>query len=296
MSSIAALILAFIILIADMFVNATGGVHGALAFAGAGLLVYALIGLIIAGKDVEWIAAIPDKPTASEQDASHVLRLLPLCPPLVVFWLLYSQMMTNFQMQGRQMNLYTMGTRLSPATVAAFDAIGILILTPVVNLLLYPMLAKCGIKLGIFSRVLIGFVFTALAMVSSALVEIYRKESGIRDASGTLPMSNMSVWWQAPQYMLVALGEIFTAITAIELFYLALPPHLRSIGQGMNFFCHAVGSLATAAVAAACVKWTPTNLDDGKLENEYFLLAALMVAVMPLWWFVMRKFKMPTFD
>ena len=44
---------------------------------------------------------------SDEADAAAVVRVLPLASCVVVFWMVYSQMSSNFQLQGFQMDLHT---------------------------------------------------------------------------------------------------------------------------------------------------------------------------------------------
>ena len=53
---------------------------------------------------------------------------------------------------------------------------------------------------------------------------------------------------------------------------------MRSVCQSINLLCTAFGSLAAAGLNSACAAWIPNNLDHGKLDYVFFLLAGLMAA------------------
>jgi len=269
------LVVSLVVLVLGMVVQtASKPAFEACSFTGLALMMLGLVGLSAAGVKPEWVAVDPMRPSKAEQDAMHVvrrrlhmcsswnvglawraallptpctdpcpdpirsrqLRLLPLTPPIVVFWLVYGQQTTCFQLQGMQMNLHTMGTELSAATLNVFDSFGIMLFTPLVDQIIYPAFRNRGRELSMFKKIGAGFVFAALSVIAAGIVEIYRRDSGVAfpGTHDKPPQNHLTIWWQAPQYLLVALAEVLTAITTYELFYVTLPPHLRSIGQGLN--------------------------------------------------------------
>ena len=128
------------------------------------------------------------------------------------------------------MNLDVGFTTLSPATLNVFDSVVIMLLIPVVDRAFYPALRRCGIgDLSMVTKISIGFAFAGLSVAVAGVVEIVRKHSplvcagncteGLSPCPGNEPMTDLSIWWQTPQYMLIGLGEIFAAITCYELFY-----------------------------------------------------------------------------
>ena len=75
-------------------------------------------------------------------------------------------------------------------------------------------------------------------------------------AAGTLPMdciecdyipqmSNISIFWQIPQFVLIGISEIFASITSLEFFYSQAPHSMRSVSQALNLFTNALGSWLT---------------------------------------------------
>jgi len=173
--------------------------------------------------------------------------------------------------------------KLSPATLNVFDSVVIMFLIPVVDRVLYPALARCGVQLSMVTKIAIGFSFAGLSVVCAGVTEIARKHSeiipgalGESPCPGGQPMTSFSIWWQTPQYMLIGLGEVFAAITCYELFYSEVPPHMRSVCQSINLLCTAFGSLAAAGFNSIMQGWIPQNLNEGKLENVFFVLAVLM--------------------
>ena len=308
---------AFSLLVASFFLP-DGLLHDSFAYAGLALILIGLLSLIMCGRDGGvWVFTpgvvtldTPDTAIAdaesSEADAAAVVRLLPVAACVVVFWTVYSQMSSNFQLQGFQMDLHTMGTMLSPATLNVFDSVAIMLLIPAVDRGLYPCIHRItGVRLSMLTKMSIGFAFATASVIVAGFVERMRRSSPILppeplsgntslcgggDGGAPLPMSTLSIWWQTPQYILIGLSEIFAAITCYELFYSTVPPHMRSVCQSINLLCTAFGSLAAAGLNSACAAWIPDNLNDGHLDYLFFLLAGLMAADLLLFTVVGRRF------
>jgi peptide/histidine transporter 3/4 len=291
-----ALPLAFVVLVASFFLNGDDlrPLHDGAAIGGLALICGGLVFLVASGTSVDWVytATADGSARAAEEDAAAVVRLFPFAACVVVFWMVYSQMSSNFQLQGLQMNLHTMGTELSPATLNVFDSVVIMLLIPCVDRGLYPCLAKAGIRPAMLSKIAVGFGFAMASVIVAGFVERARRaspplppdlHSGGNNGTASLcgggsnvTMHDLSIWWQTPQYALIGFGEIFAAITCYELFYSTVPAHMRSVCQSINLLCTAFGSLAAAGLNSACASWVPNDLDHGHLDDLFFLLAGLM--------------------
>ena len=242
------LLIAFCTIITSFFLSS--GAHEAVAVAGMALIAIALLLLVAGGAKVGWlrdgtaaelagvVAAEPGGAAAATAAAADVVRVLPIAATLVMFWCIYSQMSTNFVIQGCQMDLNVLGTTLSPATLNVFDSVVIMLLIPVVDGGVYPLLARLGMPMTMLGKIGVGFCFAAASMVAAGVVEIARIQAGPLPGNATspcsedglpLPMSSLSIWWQTPQYMLIGLGEIFTAITSYTMGRVSeTAPHTRA--------------------------------------------------------------------
>ena len=113
------------------------------------------------------------------------------------------------------------------------------------------------------------------------------------DASGLLSLecidcddiprsSPMSVFWQIPQFMLVGTSEILAAITGLEFFYSQAPTSMRSVSQALNLLTTALGSFVIIPVIYLVNvnkdhEWISEDLNNGYLENYFFLMAGIMI-------------------
>ncbi|KAH9300687.1 hypothetical protein KI387_012270, partial [Taxus chinensis] len=79
-------------------------------------------------------------------------------------------------------------------------------------------------------------VFSIICMVSAALIEIKRihiaKSHGLLDRpKTTIPLS---IFWLAPQFVLIGTANVFTLVGLQEFFYDQVPDSMRSLG--ISFF------------------------------------------------------------
>ncbi len=110
-------------------------------------------------------------------------------------------------------------------------------------------------------------------------------------------MSRVSILWQVPQFVLIGLSEIFASITSLEFFYSQAPSNMRSVSQACNLFTNALGSWLTIPLtllvnADPNNEWIPkTNIDDGHLDYYFYLLAALMLAALGVFYRISQGFQ-----
>ncbi len=98
-------------------------------------------------------------------------------------------------------------------------------------------------------------------------------------------MSNLSIFWQVPQFILIGVSEIFASITSLEFFYSQAPSRMRSVSQASNLFTNALGSWLTIPLTLLVNsnpkhQWITSNIDQGNLQAYFFLLAGLMTLAM----------------
>jgi hypothetical protein len=101
-------------------------------------------------------------------------------------------------------------------------------------------------------------------------------------------MSNLSVFWQIPQFILIGISEILASITSLEFFYSQSPTAMRSVMQSFNLLTFALGSFILIPLIYLVNsnpnnEWITQNLNDGHLSYYFLVLAALMIV--DLLWF-----------
>uniref|UniRef100_A0A453LXB6 Uncharacterized protein n=3 Tax=Aegilops tauschii TaxID=37682 RepID=A0A453LXB6_AEGTS len=126
-------------------------------------------------------------------------------------------------------------------------------------------------------RVGTGLVFATVAMVVAALVEKMR-----RDAANGEPHVAISAFWLVPQFFLVGAGEAFAYVGQLEFFIREAPERMKSMSTGlflvtlsMGFFLSSFLVFLVHTVTRGA--WIRNNLDRGRLDLFYWMLAVLGV-------------------
>ncbi|CAN6269875.1 unnamed protein product [Urochloa humidicola] len=174
-----------------------------------------------------------------EQDARCLLRLLPIWVSSLAYGVVYAQVMTLFNKQGRTLDRRTMGgLQLPPAALQALGPLSILLSVPVYDRALVPALRRAtGNPSGLtmLQRVGAGMATSLAAVSVAALVEARRlataREHGLVDRpEATVPMS----WaWLVPQYAMMGVADVLAVVGLQELFYDQMPAGLRSLGLAL---------------------------------------------------------------
>jgi len=134
-------------------------------------------------------------------------------------------------------------------------------------------------------RIGIGILFSILSMVVAGLIERVRRASAVLHPHphGVAPMS---VMWLAPQLILMGFCEAFNILGQIEFFNRQFPEHMTSVGNAL-FSCSFAGSSYLSTFLVNVVHrytgghgrpdWLTKDLNAGRLENFYFLIAGMGV-------------------
>lgn len=140
--------------------------------------------------------------------------------------------------------------------------------------------------LSLKQRMGIGLLLSCLGMAVSAMVERKRRDAAISQGLSGSPYGvvNMSAFWLVPQYSLLGLAEAFNAIGQIEFYYSQFPKSMASIGVALFALGLAVGNLVASLIVVvvngftkqgARVSWVANNLNQGRLDYYYWILAIL---------------------
>ncbi|ONK60139.1 uncharacterized protein A4U43_C08F14800 [Asparagus officinalis] len=216
-----------------------------------------------------------------------LIQMFPIWATTIVFSSVYSQT-SLFLEQGMVLNKQTGSFSIPPASLSTFTVISVLICIPIYDRLLIPTVRKLtGEKRGFteLQRIGIGLFVSILAMLSATLVEIRRlqiaESEGLVHEKVVVPMS---ILWQIPQYFLIGVGEVFTAIGQVEFFYEQSPDAMRSLCSALALVTASLGSylssLILTVVASLTTRggnpgWIPDNLNEGHLDRFFLLIAGL---------------------
>ncbi|XP_059198394.1 solute carrier family 15 member 2 [Centropristis striata] len=107
------------------------------------------------------------------QEIKMVLRVLVLYIPLPMFWALFDQQGSRWTLQSTRMNMAFGGAFvIKPDQMQMLNALLILLLVPVFDLVIYPLVGLCRINITPLRKMAAGMIFAALAFGAATLVEV----------------------------------------------------------------------------------------------------------------------------
>ncbi|CAL9081771.1 unnamed protein product [Musa acuminata var. zebrina] len=258
----------------------------------------------IADKHSKWeLCTITDV-----EEVKTVIRMLPIWATTIMFWTVYAQMTTFSVSQATTMDRHIgRSFEIPSGSLTIFFVGSILITVPIYDRVIVPVAKSLtGNPHGFtpLQRIGIGLGLSALAMASAALTEIKRLRVARSDPvalemGATVPLS---VFWLIPQFFLVGAGEAFTYVGQLDFFLRECPKGMKTMSTGLFLSTLSLGFFVSTALVAAVDSitgqsghgaWLADNLNHGKLNNFYWLLAALclvnlMVYLVAAKWYVYK--------
>ncbi|XP_058083347.1 protein NRT1/ PTR FAMILY 8.2-like [Magnolia sinica] len=214
------------------------------------------------------------------EEFKSFVRVLPVWASTIALSISFAQLSTFFVSQAIIMDRKLPNTNIAipPGSVPVFSAINALLLVPIYEGLMVPILRRyTGHRCGITSlqRMGVGLFVSIFAMVSAALVEKKRRDH--------INPPSMSVFWLVPQFFLIGSAEVFTYVGQLEFFYNEATDGTRSLSSAMFLSEIGIGSwLSTAIVKTVEAStggvekgWLQNNLNHSRLDYFYWILTAI---------------------
>uniref|UniRef100_A0A2C9V9D9 Major facilitator superfamily (MFS) profile domain-containing protein n=1 Tax=Manihot esculenta TaxID=3983 RepID=A0A2C9V9D9_MANES len=236
------------------------------------------------------------------EEMKLILNMIPIWLTSLPFGICVAQCSTFFIKQATMLNRKIgNGFEIPAASIYSLSAIGMIISVTMYEKILVPTLRrKTGNERGIkiLQRIGIGMVFSVATMVVAALVE--KKRLSVAEKvplKGSHP--SISVFWLAPQVLIIGIGDGFTLVGLQEYFYDQVPDSMRSLG--IAFYLSVIGaanflsSLLITVVDHVTEKygksWFGKDLNSSRLANFYWLLAAITAANLFFFVFLARQYS-----
>jgi len=247
--------------------------------------------LIIAHYDNSWI--VDGDFELKMEDIRGTFRPIPII--LVVnlaFNFPYSMMNGPFYSESCQMDVrLSKSTQISGSFFNTGDCFAIMLLVPVFDKLILPYVPnsmKC--------KVIVGLLLAAAAMAIAGVLELVRQASPViitipptysNCAPPGIQMSEMSAFWMFVPYSVVGAGEILVNPLLYYFAYSSAPGSTRGMVQAMNLVAQgAIPSAFASAVSSSLPKWQPDDLNDGGLENFYWLSIIVILVMIPVFAYI----------
>ncbi|KAA0713247.1 Dedicator of cytokinesis protein 9 [Triplophysa tibetana] len=107
-----------------------------------------------------------------------VLKVMFLYIPLPMFWALFDQQGSRWTLQATTMNGNFGAFNIEPDMMQIVNPVLIVIMVPIMDNLVYPLIKKCHVNFTPLRRITIGMLLAALAFVAAALLQIQIDASG----------------------------------------------------------------------------------------------------------------------
>ncbi|KAK4478545.1 hypothetical protein RD792_014026 [Penstemon davidsonii] len=235
------------------------------------------------------------------EELKLIINIIPIWLTTLPFGICVAQASTFFIKQGTTLNRkITPHFQIPPATIYALAAIGMIASVAVYDKFLVPLLRKITRNergLSILQRIGIGMIFSVVTMVVAALVE--RKRLSLVAENPLNGSFSMSVFWLAPQFVIIGIGDSFTLVGLQEYFYDQVPDSMRSIG--IAFYLSVIGAasflssilitLVDHVTEKSGKSWFGKDLNSSRLDYFYWLLAGITAVNLGVYAFVARKYS-----
>ncbi|CAN8239149.1 unnamed protein product [Cochlearia groenlandica] len=237
------------------------------------------------------------------EEVKCLIRIVPVWSAGIISLAAMSQQGTFTVSQALKMDRHLGPNFEIPAgSLSVISLLTIGVFLPLYDRVLVPFLRRItGHKSGItlLQRIGTGIVFAVLSMIVAGVVERMRRMRAINagDPSGMTPMS---VFWLSPQLILMGLCEAFNIIGQIEFFNSQFPEHMRSIANSLFSLSFAGSNYLSSMIVTTVHKfsgghnrpdWLNKNLNAGKLDYFYYLIAVLGVVNLVYFWYCARGYR-----
>uniref|UniRef100_A0A2K6KRK1 Solute carrier family 15 member 1 n=1 Tax=Rhinopithecus bieti TaxID=61621 RepID=A0A2K6KRK1_RHIBE len=101
-----------------------------------------------------------------------VMRVMFLYIPLPMFWALFDQQGSRWTLQAATMSGKIGALEIQPDQMQTVNAILIVIMVPIFDAVLYPLIAKCGFNFTSLKKMTVGMFLASLAFVAAAIVQV----------------------------------------------------------------------------------------------------------------------------
>ncbi|XP_071598455.1 solute carrier family 15 member 1 [Heliangelus exortis] len=119
---------------------------------------------------LDWASEKYDKRLIAQ--VKMVLKVLFLYIPLPMFWALFDQQGSRWTLQATTMDGDFGSIQIQPDQMQTVNPILILIMVPVVDTVVYPLIEKCGINFTPLKKITVGMILASLAFVAAGLLQV----------------------------------------------------------------------------------------------------------------------------
>nr|XP_020743785.1 solute carrier family 15 member 3 [Odocoileus virginianus texanus] len=252
-----------------------------------------------------------------------LVKILPIMVTLVPYWMVYFQMQSTYVLQGlhlqipnifpnyptnrsEDLRVQSSVYKIPEAWLLLANVVVLLILVPVKDHLLDPLLLRCKLLPSALQKMALGMFFGFTSVIVAGILEMKRLEyinhnQTVSQQIGrdTYYAAPLSIWWQTPQYLLIGISEIFASIAGLEFAYSEAPRSMQGAMMGIFFCLSGVGSLLGSSLVGLLSLpggWLYSPEDNGninkyRMDLYFFLLAGIQAAAAVLFIMITGRYE-----
>ncbi len=214
--------------------------------------------------------------TFSSGNLQVILRLCAIFSFVIVFWALFDQIGTLWQVQARSLDRtlpawipFFGGTEMLAAQVSAvWNPLFILLLVPVFSSFVYPLLEKFSAPSPL-TRIRLGLWVMGLAFVIVSIIQMQVDR-------GATP----SVMWQVFACFVLTVSEILVSITCLEFAYTQAPKVMKSVVMALFLLTVSLGNYFASFVKFLIVDGNGASLLPGASEFWFWSILVFIAALL----------------
>ncbi|MDA0834945.1 MAG: POT family MFS transporter [Planctomycetota bacterium] len=182
----------------------------------------------------------------SKEGLKAITSLSLLYVFVAVFWSLFDQSATAWVLQADRMDRQWLGVEWKASQMQAVNALYILILIPLFNVVIYPAAGRF-VKVTPFRKISVGLFLMAGTFWLTAQIERWLQAG-----------ETVHVLWQILAYLPLTASEVLVSPTCLEFSYSQAPRKMKSFIMSLYLLTVTAGNLLAGQVNS----W----IDDGTLE------------------------------
>uniref|UniRef100_A0A8C6RYD9 Solute carrier family 15 member 3 n=1 Tax=Nannospalax galili TaxID=1026970 RepID=A0A8C6RYD9_NANGA len=282
-------------------------------------------------RDPQGAHLLPDQrspqpgPSPQEDMANFqvLVKILPVMMTLVPYWMVYFQMQSTYVLQGLHLHIPNIfrsnpinssltlraknsNYRIPEAWLLLANVVVVLILVPVKDRLIDPLLLWCKLLPSALQKMALGMFFGFTSVIVAGVLEKERLQYIAANQTVSQQIGKdlyyaapLSIWWQIPQYLLIGISEIFASIPGLEFAYSEAPRSMQGAIMGIFFCLSGVGSLLGSGLVALLSLpggWMYCPKDFGNINNcrmdlYFFLLAGIEAVTAALFFWIAQRYE-----
>ncbi|EOA34685.1 hypothetical protein CARUB_v10022251mg [Capsella rubella] len=227
-----------------------------------------------------------------------VFSIIPIFASSIIGFLAMNQQQTFTVSQALKMDLQFLGTsyQIPPASITVISLLTIGIWLPFYETVLVRHIQSITNQEGgisLLQKVGIGNIFSISTMFISGILERKRRDLSLTGV-------NISVFWLAPQQVLMGFYQVFTIVGLTEFFTQQVPINMRSIGNSLLYLGLSLASYLSSAMVSIVhsvtarggrQSWLTDDIDTSKLDYFYYFIAALSTLNLIFFLWCARRYR-----